>query len=87
MVKRRDIIEENEGFVSSSMHRPVAECKAFVIPECMSDEEDDEFYDGTTQASSIKVLKPGWRSQEVIIIITYIYIYMYKKKKKKKLYC
>lgn len=62
------------------MNLPLDECKAFLIKECMSEEEDNEFYPNSNTASSLKVIVPTWRSEKV----TYPKKNEDKKKKKKR---
>ncbi|KAI9243015.1 hypothetical protein EDC94DRAFT_632107, partial [Helicostylum pulchrum] len=60
--------EEEQTKILGIMNLPLDECKAFLIKECMSEEEDDEFYPNSNIASSLKVIVPTWRSEKLNLL-------------------
>ncbi|KAI9324701.1 hypothetical protein BD770DRAFT_417111 [Pilaira anomala] len=64
-LKRAEIFGSFKDIITQEVDAPVDECKAFIITECMSDEEDDELYEGSDAAASFKVLTPSWRSDKL----------------------
>jgi hypothetical protein len=65
-VKRKATFSSNKGTVACTIGESIEDCESFLISECMSEEEDDEFYNNSLIVSSFRILTPSWRSDKVV---------------------